>query len=280
VLTSGICVDVTQNPGPGLHVDSKPLAICLRGPLARNMLDFSGRFLISGVNVSSPSLSLEFHSQAGVVATQVTVAHLVIAGWTGRDRAAVEKHIRELEELGVQRPATTPVFYRASASLLTTDQAVEIPGEASSGEVEFVLLQTGGKLWVGVGSDHTDRQVETYNVTVSKQMCAKPIGAKFWAFDEVVGHWDSLLLRSSIEEGGASVPYQEGGVTAMLDPRELIALYTGGGPLAEDTLMFCGTLAARGGIRPAPRFSFEIEDPVRGVKIAQTYAIATLPVAG
>ena len=52
------------------------------------------------------------------------------------------------------------------------------------------------------------------------------------------------------------------------------------GALAEDTLMFCGTLAARGGIRPAPRFSFEIEDPVRGAKIAQTYAIATLPVAG
>ena len=71
-----------------------------------------------------------------------------------------------------------------------------------------------------------------------------------------------------------------GGVTAMLDPRELIALYTGGGPLAEDTLMFCGTLAARGGIRHAARFSFEIEDPVRGAKIAQTYAIATLPVAG
>jgi hypothetical protein len=230
--------------------------------------------------VSSPSLSLDFHSKDGVAKAQVTVAHLVIAGWTGRDRAAVEKHIRELEELGVKRPATTPVFYRASASLLTTDQTIEIPGEASSGEVEFVLLQTGGKLWVGVGSDHTDRQVETYNVTVSKQMCAKPIGAQFWAFDEVVDHWDSLLLRSSIEEGGASVPYQEGGVTAMLDPRELIALYTGGGPLAEDTLMFCGTLAARGGIRPAPRFSFEIEDPVRGAKIPQAYAIATLPVAG
>ena len=156
--------------------------------------------------MSSPSLSLEFHSKDGVARAGVTVAHLVIAGWTGRDRAAVEKHILELEELGVKRPATTPVFYRASASLLTTDQAIEIPGAASSGEVEFVLLQTGGKLWVGVGSDHTDRQVETYNVTVSKQMCAKPIGAQFWAFDEVVDHWDSLLLRYSIEEGGASVP--------------------------------------------------------------------------
>ena len=204
----------------------------------------------------------------------------MIAGWTGRDRAAVEKHILELEELGVKRPASTPVFYRVAASLLTQAGTIEVPGETSSGEVEFVLLQSGGKLWVGVGSDHTDRQVETYNVTVSKQMCAKPVSARFWAFDDVAAHWDRLLLHSFIEEGGARVAYQDGGVTAMIDPRELIALYTGGAPLAEATMMFCGTLAARGGIRPASRFSFELEDPVLGRSLSHAYAIETLPVAG
>ena len=34
-----------------------------------------------------------------------------------------------------------------------------------------MLVQAGGRLLVGVGSDHTDRKVETYNITVSKQMC-------------------------------------------------------------------------------------------------------------
>ena len=38
--------------------------------------------------MSSPSLSLQLHSQAGVAEARITVAHLVIAGWTGRDRAA------------------------------------------------------------------------------------------------------------------------------------------------------------------------------------------------
>lgn len=204
----------------------------------------------------------------------------VIAGWTGRDRAAVEKHIKELEELGVKRPATTPVFYRAAASLVTTDTAIEVPGGDSSGEVEFMLLQAEGKLWVGLGSDHTDRQVETYNVTVSKQMCAKPVSGELWAFDDVKDHWDELKLRSSIQEGGASVPYQEGSVTAMIDPRELIQLYTGGGALAEGTMMFCGTLAAKGGIRPAPSFSYELEDPVLKRKLTHSYTIATLPVLG
>jgi hypothetical protein len=38
---------------------------------------------------------------------------LIIAGWTGRDRVAQEKHIAELEALGVRRPPSTPVYYRS-----------------------------------------------------------------------------------------------------------------------------------------------------------------------
>jgi hypothetical protein len=41
--------------------------------------------------------------------------NLVIAGWTGRDEVALKKHIRELEEIGVRPPKTTPIFYRVSA---------------------------------------------------------------------------------------------------------------------------------------------------------------------
>ncbi len=68
-----------------------------------------------------------------------------------------------------------PIFYRASAARLTTDDAIEALGAASSGEAEFVLLRHGGRLWIGAGSDHTDREVEKYGVSVSKQMCDKPI---------------------------------------------------------------------------------------------------------
>ena len=50
------------------------------------------------------------------------VRELVIAGWTGKDVAALEKHIRELEAIGVKRPKTTPIFYRVAAALLTERQ--------------------------------------------------------------------------------------------------------------------------------------------------------------
>ena len=54
----------------------------------------------------------------GLKRRNVAIDHAVIAGWTGRDAAAVEKHIKELEVLGVKRPATTPIFYRVAASRL------------------------------------------------------------------------------------------------------------------------------------------------------------------
>ena len=107
-------------------------------------------------------LSLTLQAKSNTPPGEVAIEQAVVAGWTGRDPAAVEKHIKELEALGVKRPATTPIFYRVSAARVTTDDLIEATGEGSGGEVEFVLLQHAGKLWVGTGSDHTDREVEKY----------------------------------------------------------------------------------------------------------------------
>lgn len=230
--------------------------------------------------MSKTVLSAEFIAAGQADRRDVPVSTAVIAGWTGRDPDAVEKHIKELEELGVARPASVPIYYRVAAARLTCATSIDVSGSESSGEVEFVLLQSGGRLWVGVGSDHTDRKVETYNVTASKQMCEKPVAPIFWAFDDVAAHWDRLILRSFIVEKGDRVLYQEGAVTAMRAPLDLIKGYAAAGTLAEDTLMFCGTLAARGGIRPSPSFAFELEDPVLGRKITHAYAMTNLPVMG
>jgi hypothetical protein len=111
-------------------------------------------------------------------------------------------------------------------------------------------------------------------------MCDKPIAARFWDFADVAGHWDRLILRSYAVEGDRTTLYQEGPVTAMLDPAALLAGYVEGGVLPEDTLMFCGTLAALGGVRPAACFEFELEDPVLGREIRHGYDVLTLPVLG
>jgi hypothetical protein len=230
--------------------------------------------------VSPRILSLTLQGKSGTRSGDVAITQAVVAGWIGRDPTAVEKHIRELGALGVKRPATTPIFYRVAAARLTTADTIEAVGESSGGEVEFVLLQHAGRLWVGTGSDHTDREVEKYGVTVSKQMCEKPVAPMFWAYDDVAPHWDRLMLRAHVVEGGKRALYQEGSVAAMMDPRTLIARHAGDGGLPEDTLMFCGTLAAHGGVRPTREFAFEIEDPVLGRRIAHAYRVQTLPNLG
>jgi len=208
------------------------------------------------------------------------VRNLVIAGWTGRNLAALEAHIKELEALGVKRPKSVPIFYRNAASLLTTGATIEAVGDKSSGEVEFVLYGLDDGMWVGVGSDHTDRKAETINVSLSKQACAKPVAPQVWRYDEVKPHWEKLMLRSFVSDGGKRRLYQEGPVSNMRSPEELIKLYTGGDRLAPGTAMFCGTFAVHGGFSYGGTFEMELDDPVLGRKLTHIYKTAQLPDEG
>ncbi len=208
------------------------------------------------------------------------IREAVIAGWTGRDPVARDRHIAELEAIGIARPASTPIYYRIAARRLTAADRIEVSGAHSSGEVEFVLFGSPGRMLVGLGSDHTDRKVEAYSVTVSKQMCDKPVAPVLWDFEEVGGHWDRMILRSHAVIDGARILYQEGALDGMLPVAELIARGFGDHGLPEGCAMFGGTFAARGGIRAASRFEFELEDPVLKRIIRHAYDVIELPVLG
>jgi hypothetical protein len=204
----------------------------------------------------------------------------VIAGWTGRDPVARDKHIAELEAIGIARPATTPIYYRVSARRLTLEDSIEVCGRDSSGEVEFVLIGWQGRIFVGCGSDHTDRKVESYSVTVSKQMCDKSIAPELWELEDVIGHWDQMILRAFAWIDGKRVLYQEGTLDAMLSVKELLARGFKDGKLPDGCAMYGGTFAAKGGIRPADRFEYELEDPVLKRVIRHGYDVIALPVLG
>jgi hypothetical protein len=226
------------------------------------------------------TIPFQLNSRNGYYKADITIREAILAGWTGRDRVALEKHIEEMAAVGVRRPSSIPVFYRCSASRLTTADEIQVVGEDSSGEVEFVLIQAEGNLWVGTGSDQTDRKVEAYGITVSKQMCDKPVAPELWSYDQIAPHWDELVLRSWAVRDGKRALYQESAVTAMMEPDALIREYTGSDELPDGSAMFSGTLPAIGGLRPAQRFEFELEDPILGRSLRHSYAIRTLPIAG
>jgi hypothetical protein len=202
---------------------------------------------------------------------------VVIAGWAARDEAAVQHHIEELAALGVPPPSTVPVFYRVAAQTLTQAGSLGVLGGDSSGEVEPVVVSLADGLWVGVGSDHTDRKAEVHGVALSKQMCGKVVGEEFWPMAEVEPHWDRIEMRSFVVIGGQRAAYRDGALAKLRHPRDLIGRWRPDG-LPAGALMFGGTLGAIGGVRPAERFEMELHDPVLGRTIRHGYDIAPVPV--
>ena len=210
----------------------------------------------------------------------IEITELVVAGWTGRDAAAVQHHIEELAALGVPPPSQVPLYYRVGAELLTQDAAIWVLGAETSGEVEpFLVSDNNGTLWLGLASDHTDRALETQSVAKSKQVCPKPVARDLWRIDDVLPYLDDLALYSDIVEDQATGParYQRGTLGAI---RPLPDLVEGlpDGRLAPGMAMLCGTLPAIGGIRGAQAFSMALQDPKSGRMIAHDYKITELPV--
>ncbi|MEI7114057.1 DUF2848 domain-containing protein [Serratia sp. TMDUHS_CL] len=233
-------------------------------------------------------LTFTLPESCGAATLNVEIDHLVIAGWTGRDREAILHHIRELAELGVPQPSAIPLFYRVAVNQLSQQEVIEVIGSATSGEAEPLIFAHRGELFVSLASDHTDRQLEAHSVALSKQICVKPVARAAWPLQEVLEHWDSLILRSWIREEGQWRLYQQGCLAALRTPGDLLERYfTGMQPpgcgLAQPQTpdgfaMTCGTVAAIGGIRPAGEFRMELVDEVLGRTISHRYRSIELPV--
>ena len=209
----------------------------------------------------------------------VAVNELIVAAWAGRDDDAIQEHIEELQALGVTPPSATPLFYRVSADRLTTDEDVQVLGEATSGEVEVFLLGTDRGTMLGVVSDHTDRDAEAWSVAHSKQVCPKPVASRLWRLVDALDHWDDLRLASWATIGGRCHAYQEGTLAGLLPPGDLLQrLGRSDGGLAPGQAMLCGTLPVNGGVRPAERFDMALIDPVLERRIEHGYRIQTLPI--
>ena len=218
------------------------------------------------------------HGPNGVDSVVVEIENVIIAGWTGRDEAALRHHIDELAALGVKAPSSIPLFYRVSARLLDQGHHIQVVGEETSGEVEPVIISLADGLWVGVGSDHTDRKAESYSVALSKQLCPKALAGDLWRLDDVKPHWDQLQLASYIVVDGERRSYQAGPLAGLRPPQDVFDRGFGTSLLPPPgTAMFLGTVPAIGGIRPAERFEIELHDPVLNRTIQHGYDVDALP---
>jgi hypothetical protein len=189
-------------------------------------------------------VTLSFRVTGSGESVSLTPQRLVIAGYTARDRAAVQAHIDELAHIGVAPPPSVPMFYEVPVGLATTEPAIEVAGAETSGEVEPVVISSGGTLYLGVGSDHTDREVEKRSIPESKASAPKPVSAQVVPLDRAMAVWDDIEITCRLD----GEVYQQGRLAAMLPPATLLdKLADVSGPMTGDGVMFCGTLPLLGG---------------------------------
>lgn len=200
-----------------------------------------------------------------------TPTRVLLAGYTGRDRASVQRHIEELRALGVPAPERVPEVYPGLPEGIQVDGELAAGAGWSSGEVEYVLLATERGVYVGVGSDHTDRDLERRAMVPAKQAFRKIVGARIWPLERLAGEWDALVLRSWITCGRVRQLYQEGSVALIIAPHDLLTLVEGGA--APGTVVFSGTVptAAAAPRQGRCRFDGELARPDGSVLASCSY---------
>ena len=202
----------------------------------------------------------------------------VLCGYTGRDQEAVRKHIEELAREGVDPPPSVPILYPKPPWGLTQKDAIQVEGKETSGELEFFLLVDEDRIYVGVASDHTDRELERLDIRKSKQACPTILSKSAWNYEEIKETWDQIEIRSwAIKDGQKSI-YQEATLGSILPPEDLIrrvqqqlndriggiALFSGTPPLLAGEMIF------------ADRFEGELLDTHFNRKLSVGYDIHTL----
>lgn len=223
------------------------------------------------MNTATSRRALQLRPQFGSSPIELSQFDCVVAGYTGRDSESVRHHIRELAAIGVPEPPEIPMFYPMPADRATTAATVTVHGDNTSGEVEPVLIRCGGTYFLGVGSDHTDRSLETVDIAQSKASCPKPLSptvvevGRWDAFD-----WDGCTIRSWVD----GVLYQTGSLSRLREPSGLLALMAqrGGASVDGDLVCFAGTVPLIGGtFVPGTKWDIELELPDTSV-ITHSYS--------
>ena len=203
-------------------------------------------------------------AEGGQSELEFPVARLLEAGFTGKNREGAMKHVEELKAHGVAAPDRIPAYYAVPRHMVTT------------GDVEVVFLFKGDQVYIAVGSDHTDRELEKDSIPKSKVMCIKVLSRQVWPLADLRAHWERLKLQSWVESDGERKLYQEGSLADFLTVDDFLAgvkSVLADGEL-DGMVLFMGTIPTLGGeLLFSPTFEGRLSDEVLGRELSLRYRI-------
>jgi 4-hydroxyphenylacetate 3-monooxygenase len=185
-------------------------------------------------------------------------------------------HQEEVAKEGINIAFSIPAprIYPIATHALVTGDEVGVQDDHTSGEVEIAIL-VADQVYVGVGSDHTDRALERTSILWSKQACPNVLAPVLWPLEAMRARWDGCVLRSWVD-GRA---YQDVATSAFLHPDSVLAVLRDRVAQlpARDYLVFCGTIVSLDkALGFGRRWSIELEDPAGQRRIRHDYAVRNL----
>jgi 4-hydroxyphenylacetate 3-monooxygenase len=179
----------------------------------------------------------------GRVAQHFVIRRMYNFGSATRDPGVAVAHQQEVAHSGIHIALSVPaprIYPIASHAIATADE-VFVHNEETSGEVEIVVIEAD-RLYVGVGSDHTDRALERTSILWSKQACPNVLAPVLWPWDDVAAIWDDCVLRAWVD----GRLYQEVAAGKFLSPPDMLRTLRErvAGVPARDVVVFGGTIVA------------------------------------
>ncbi|PSL48594.1 uncharacterized protein DUF2848 [Salsuginibacillus halophilus] len=207
-----------------------------------------------------------------------TVSDVICIGYSGRNQEKVKEHIEELAEIGIPRPDRVPALFPMRRSSLLQGGPLEVNHLDSSGEAEPVLIfgEDEEDVYLSLGSDHTDRDLETVSIAKSKQVCDKPLSREAWKLSEVLPHWDELKLKTEIRVEGAWQTYQAADATAIMHFDDVRAYLKEQQLPLKQAVYYIGTVPLLDGFKYGDAYRMQLHDPVLDRTLVLTYEVKPL----
>jgi len=173
----------------------------------------------------------------------LSVRRMYNFGSATRDPAVAVAHQQEVAHSGIHIALSVPAprIYPIASHAITTGNEVFVHNAETSGEVEIVLIEAD-QLYVGVGSDHTDRALERTSILWSKQACPNVLAPVLWRWADVAAFWDRCMLRAWVD----GRPYQEVEAARFLSPPDMLRILRErvADVPARNFVLFGGTIVA------------------------------------
>jgi 4-hydroxyphenylacetate 3-monooxygenase len=223
-----------------------------------------------------PALLVDIAEKTGERQITLNPRRIYNLGSATRSPERAIAHQEEVKDIGVSIAFDIPAprIYPLGPNAVVTDDEITVQGDRTSGEVEIVIV-VADEIYVGVGSDHTDRALERTSIVWSKQACANVLAPRLWRWEDVKDRWDEFRLRSFVD----GKLYQDCGVADFLSPPDMLAIVrarTATMP-ERDFMIFGGTIASVDkSVGFGTRWEIELVDPTGDRAIRHAYTVVNL----